>query len=175
MVGQLELLMRPETKPQTVRARILVDLVFNLISSCHLEEYETRRDEMFEFGADDQPSSKCYVTHGSLPTHVDPRQPPTRKKPFSTILDHTFVHKVFSFVVHCATGIADLYSKLDLILPEEVFQIIWDELASKVESIRYAKVFLPLSALLEGDFFNIYIKSGIHLHISAIYCHISVL
>jgi len=115
---------------------------------------------MFEFGVDDQPASKCYVTHGSLPTYIDPRQPPTKKKPFSTILDHTFAHTVFPSVVQSATIIADSYCKLDLVLPEELFQIVWEDLVSKVKRIQYAKVFLPLSALLEGDFFNIYIKTG---------------
>jgi ribonuclease P/MRP protein subunit RPP40 len=64
---------------------------------------------------------------------------------------------------------ADSYDKLDLVLPEEVFQIVWEALVSKTESIQYAKVFLPLSALLEGDFFNIYIKSGTFI---AYICHI---
>ncbi len=65
-------------------------------------------------------------------------------------------------VVRCATSssLLILMNKLDLVLPEEVFQIVWEALVSKTESIQYAKVFLPLSALLEGDFFNIYIKSG---------------
>lgn len=55
---------------------------------------------------------------------------------------------------------ADSHCKLDLVLPEDLFQVVWEALVSKTESIQYAKVFLPLSALLEGDFFNIYIKSG---------------
>lgn len=49
---------------------------------------------MFDFGVNDQPSAKCYVTHGSLPSYIDPAQPPTKKKPFSTILGHTFAHTV---------------------------------------------------------------------------------
>lgn len=62
---------------------------------------------------------------------------------------------------------ADSYRKLDLVLPEELY--VWEALVSKTESIQYAKVFLPLSALLEGDFFNVYIKSGTFI---AYICHI---
>lgn len=55
--------------------------------------------------------------------------------------------------------------KLDFTLPEEVFQLIWKELDSKFGSTQYARVILPLSALLEGDVFNKYIKSGTFRHI----------
>lgn len=42
----------------------------------------------------DAPTSKCYFTHAVLGEHVDERQPPTKKKPFSTILAQPFSHTV---------------------------------------------------------------------------------
>lgn len=36
---------------------------------------------------------KCYVTHGVM-GHLDPEQPPVKRKPFAAILNHDFVHKV---------------------------------------------------------------------------------
>ena len=49
---------------------------------------------MFNSSEKDLPSSKCYVTHGSLPLFVDPKHPPIKRKPFSTILNQPFNHKV---------------------------------------------------------------------------------
>ncbi|MCJ1368302.1 hypothetical protein MMC16_007444 [Acarospora aff. strigata] len=103
---------------------------------------------MFEIGADSKPAEKCYVTHGPLPAYIDPKQPPTKRRPFSTILNHTFSHT------------------LDLTVPEELFEIVWKDISSKLDNIQYSRVILPLSALLQGDFFNVYIKSGNVLMIS---------
>lgn len=40
-------------------------------------------------------SSTCYVSHGVLPHAFDPRQPPATKRPFVTMLDQPYTHKVF--------------------------------------------------------------------------------
>jgi hypothetical protein len=37
--------------------------------------------------------SKCYVTHGTM-GHLDPEQPPVKRKPYAAILAIPFVHKV---------------------------------------------------------------------------------
>lgn len=37
---------------------------------------------------------KCYTTLGQLPAFVDPKQPPSKKSPFSAILGHPFIHTV---------------------------------------------------------------------------------
>lgn len=37
--------------------------------------------------------SKCFVTHGTM-AHPDPKQPPAKGKPWSTLLDQDFIHKV---------------------------------------------------------------------------------
>ena len=36
----------------------------------------------------------CYFLHSSLPQYIDDAQPPTKRKPFSTILSHPFNHSV---------------------------------------------------------------------------------
>ena len=53
--------------------------------------------------------------------------------------------------------------KIDLILPEEIYDTIWHIIESKIKLAQYSRVFLPLSSLLEGDFFNDYIKSGVSI------------
>lgn len=49
---------------------------------------------------------------------------------------------------------------MDVVLPEELYDLIWSEIESKIKNVQYSRVIMPLSALLEGDFFNSYIKSG---------------
>jgi ribonucleases P/MRP protein subunit RPP40 len=49
---------------------------------------------MFEFaGGRKATESKCYVTHGTM-GHLDPKQPPVKRKPYAAILAVPFVHKV---------------------------------------------------------------------------------
>ncbi len=54
---------------------------------------------MFDFDTGDKPTSKCYVTHGTLPGYIDANQPPIKKQPFSTILSQRFTHTVPDFTV----------------------------------------------------------------------------
>jgi hypothetical protein len=49
---------------------------------------------MFNISGEDAPNSKFYVSHGTLPHYVDPRQPPSKKKPFATVLNQPFNHTV---------------------------------------------------------------------------------
>ncbi|PKX92567.1 ribonuclease P protein subunit p40 [Aspergillus novofumigatus IBT 16806] len=103
---------------------------------------------MLDFDDDASTREKCFTTIAQLPAFVDPKQPPTKKSPFSAIANHPFVHTV------------------EVILPEEVYSSIKDSLDAKVQKLRYARVFMSPSALLEGDFFNTYIKTGNILMIS---------
>ncbi|GFF23004.1 hypothetical protein IFM58399_00132 [Aspergillus lentulus] len=103
---------------------------------------------MLDFDDDASRREKCFTTIAQLPAFVDPKQPPTKKSPFSAIANHSFVHTV------------------EAILPEEVYSSIKDSLDAKVQKLRYARVFMSPSALLEGDFFNTYIKTGNILMIS---------
>lgn len=50
--------------------------------------------------------------------------------------------------------------KVDVVLPEELYEVIRNEIENKIINIQYSRVIMPMSALLEGDFFNSYIKSG---------------
>ncbi|RAL01006.1 ribonuclease P protein subunit p40 [Aspergillus ibericus CBS 121593] len=85
---------------------------------------------MLDFEDDASKREKCYTTIAQLPAFIDPKQPPTKRSPFTAILGHPYVH------------------------------------TSKLQKIRYARVFMSLSSLLEGDFFNTYIKIGNILMIS---------
>ncbi|PGH27402.1 hypothetical protein AJ80_00880 [Polytolypa hystricis UAMH7299] len=97
---------------------------------------------MFGFEDAESQGEKCYTTISKFQPFIDPEQPPTKKAPFSAILNHPFIHSA------------------ELILPEEIYSTSWDLIASKLEKSNYAKVIMPLSALLEHDFFNTYIKVG---------------
>jgi len=41
-----------------------------------------------------------------------------------------------------------------------LYEFIAQDLEAKIQSMRYSRVILPLSALLEGEIFNEYIKKG---------------
>ncbi|KAI9773204.1 MAG: hypothetical protein M1839_002212 [Geoglossum umbratile] len=98
---------------------------------------------MFGFGDKKIPEPKCYATHGALSgSWIDRDQIPTRPKPFSTINSHPFNHTV------------------ELILPEELYKPIGQNLDRDIAPIKYSKVILALSQLLDGDFFTQYIKIG---------------
>ena len=47
-----------------------------------------------------------------------------------------------------------------MLLPEEIYELVWQKVAAKTSHIQYSRVILSLSDLLEGDFFNVYIKRG---------------
>lgn len=47
-----------------------------------------------------------------------------------------------------------------MLLPKELYELIWHGLDAKTYQIQYSRVIMPLSALLDGDFFNLYIKTG---------------
>ena len=50
-----------------------------------------------------------------------------------------------------------------MVLPEEVYDVVWQGVDAKVNQIQYSQIIIPLSALLDGDFFNLYIKTGTKL------------
>ena len=63
-------------------------------------------------------------------------------------------------MVVCHSSATNAVWKVDLILPQELYDVIWDQVESKISEVHYSRVIMPLSALLEGQFFNSYIKSG---------------
>jgi ribonuclease P/MRP protein subunit RPP40 len=99
---------------------------------------------MLHFTTNTKNEQKCNVTHGTM-GHLDPKQPPVKRKPFAAILSNNFVQNV------------------ELILPEELLEIITKNVLSENTRPAYNRVIIPLKALLEGQFFNEYIKKGRHL------------
>lgn len=53
---------------------------------------------MFKAMSKESPVSKCYVSRGGLPKHIDAAQMPSKKNPFAAILNQPFTHTVHSYV-----------------------------------------------------------------------------
>lgn len=53
-----------------------------------------------------------------------------------------------------------------MILPEELYHLIWENVAERIENIQYHQVIMSLSELLEPDFLNKYVKTGTYFFIS---------
>jgi ribonuclease P/MRP protein subunit RPP40 len=87
-------------------------------------------------------AAKINLNLGNLPTHISSTQAPTKRLPWRTIRA--------SDCIHSAT----------VMLPDELYGLIWGAVESSMPKIRYAKVILKLEQLLQGEFFNEYIKRG---------------
>jgi ribonuclease P/MRP protein subunit RPP40 len=48
-----------------------------------------------------------------------------------------------------------------MVLPEEVYEIVKSDFFTELTKPTYSRVILPLSTLLEGEFFNEYVKKGV--------------
>jgi len=93
-------------------------------------------------------ASKCYLS--------------LNKDPKDIILPHPFnkqvVHSIFLF---CGKPSANLLFQADIILPHRAYEVVKDELLSQVSPTwQYHRLRIPLSAILEKDFYNKYIKTG---------------
>ncbi|KAI9886430.1 MAG: hypothetical protein M1823_001748 [Watsoniomyces obsoletus] len=95
------------------------------------------------FETDDGKTAKCYLTHGRLPAEIDPKNPPTKRQPFSAPASIAFTHT------------------LEMIMPEEAYHAIKERVFDQIQPIQYSVVIMPLSGLLEPDFLNTYIKPDI--------------
>lgn len=122
------------------------------------------RDKMaFNFARNELSVSKCYVSHGCLPQFIDPKQLPSKKKPFSTILNQHFTHTVrtcYRTQLYWMLK-AESSDQVDLLLSEELYDSIWKDVEARMANVRYSRVIMSLSDLLEAEFFNTYIKIGI--------------
>lgn len=56
-----------------------------------------------------------------------------------------------------------LPEQVEVILPEGTYNKLKNTLHGGVKNPQYARVFMSLSSLLEGEFFNRYIKTGIYI------------
>ncbi|KAL5352491.1 hypothetical protein ACLOAV_002439 [Pseudogymnoascus australis] len=96
---------------------------------------------MFQFDGGKKERETCFVTHGAM-GHLDPAQPPVKRKPYSAILAVPFVHKA------------------ELIMPQELYKSIQWDMDSKFSVPTYSRVILSLAELVSGDFFTEYVKKG---------------
>lgn len=64
---------------------------------------------------------------------------------------------------------ADFPAQVELIFPQE-FAPAWESVRSKLRQLQYIRVILSLSALLEDDFFNTFIKAGVLTFLSRVIC-----
>ncbi|KAJ5168281.1 uncharacterized protein N7482_003875 [Penicillium canariense] len=103
---------------------------------------------MFDFTDEASGHEKCFMTIAQLPGFIDPKQVPSKKSPFSAILNQPFAHTA------------------EVILPENVYTSIQASLDDELNKPQSARVFMCPSDLLEHEFFNAYIKSGNILMIS---------
>lgn len=51
--------------------------------------------------------------------------------------------------------------QVELLLSEELYDLIWKDVEARLANVRYSRVIMSLSDLLEAEFFNTYIKIGI--------------
>jgi hypothetical protein len=96
----------------------------------------------FFASGDGRPESKIFTTLGELPGYIDRSQPPTKRQPWRAISDVGFVRNV------------------ELVLPEELYEVMWRRAEENLTPITYAKVIMKLEDVLNGDFFTEYIKKG---------------
>ncbi|KAL2756468.1 hypothetical protein ACRALDRAFT_1081689 [Sodiomyces alcalophilus JCM 7366] len=86
-------------------------------------------------------TSKCFITYGSM-AHVEQGKLPTKGKPWHPILQQGFNHKI------------------DLVLPEECYELVKQKLVEQRCPPVYHRVIMTLGQILDGLFFNEYIKKG---------------
>lgn len=114
---------------------------------------------MFNILRKDAPSSKLHISQGQFLKRSDPDQPPAKKKPYSTIMNQAFTHSVVGPPSSILSALVHI-SQACVILPKELYELVWNDISKNLQTLEYSRVIMPLSALLEGDFFNSYIKSG---------------
>ncbi|KAI7270932.1 hypothetical protein KC345_g7316 [Hortaea werneckii] len=96
---------------------------------------------VLDIGDQGGPRPKCHFTQATLPTFVDHEQPPTKQKPFSTVLGQVYNHT------------------LDVVCAADQKSAIQQAVANS-GTLQYAKVNMKLIDLLSGDFFSQYVKTG---------------
>lgn len=87
-----------------------------------------------------EPKTRVHVGH--LPPYIHPEQSPTKKSPWRAVGDAPFLKSV------------------TVILPGDLYDLIWDKIEDETKKGSYAKVILKLQDVLSGTFFTEYIKKG---------------
>ena len=49
---------------------------------------------------------------------------------------------------------------MEVVRPEELYDIVWHNVAAKIGQVQYERVMMSLPEVLSGDFFNEYVKKG---------------
>ncbi|OQV04322.1 hypothetical protein CLAIMM_09225 isoform 4 [Cladophialophora immunda] len=88
-------------------------------------------------------ASKINVASGQLPSYVTASQAPTKKPPWRTIRQHEY----------------DKY--VAVILPDGLYHLIWEKVNASIGPVKYAKVIMKLEDVLNGEFFTVYVKTGV--------------
>lgn len=88
------------------------------------------------------PSPKIHITSGPLPSHFAASQAPTKRLPWRAIRDVDIVHSTTA------------------VLPDELYQVIWQDVENGMADLQYAKVSMKVEELLSGAFFNDHVKRG---------------
>ena len=84
-----------------------------------------------------------YIAMGELPPFIDPDQPPLRRNPWACINKEPFIREA------------------TLVLPDDLFHLLWDKLPTAVKSAPYAKVIMKLQDVLDGAFLDQDVKKGV--------------
>ncbi|OAP54467.1 hypothetical protein AYL99_11568 [Fonsecaea erecta] len=87
-------------------------------------------------------ASKINITSGQLPPYVTASQAPTKKSPWRTI-----------------RGL-DYNQYAAVIMPEELYHLIWKKVEANIMPMKYSKVIMKLEDVLNGEFFTAYVKRG---------------
>ena len=85
---------------------------------------------------------KVIIGAGQLPGYVAALQAPTKRPPWRTIRQVSYVDSV------------------TVILPDDLYRTVWDGVETEMSRPKYAKVIMKLEDVLKGDFFTKYIKKG---------------
>lgn len=152
-----------------LRAVVVVDFALPELSQSNRVSAASTAAAMLDFEAPTvYERSKCFFTYGRM-AHIDPQQLPTewpkKGKPWSTVLGKDFIRRV-SDVQNPVIGrkqepLTDIgNSQLDLVLPHESWQLFQTALPGFMNGPEFCRVTMALSEILQGDFFNEYIKIG---------------
>lgn len=111
--------------------------------------------------------SKCFFTYGRL-QHIDPQQLPKdwekKGKPWTAVLAHDFIRRVSSFRNFHSFRQKLIITKVDLVLPQESWELVRETLLQPAKNPQYCRVSMALSQVLEGEFFTEYIKIGMPMY-----------
>jgi ribonuclease P/MRP protein subunit RPP40 len=55
-----------------------------------------------------------------------------------------------------------MYLQVTIILPEELLDTVTTDIVEKLAPVAYSRVIMSLEAIVEGEFFNEYIKKGVY-------------